>query len=70
MLPEVVSEVLGISLSKVLELYFIELDEGRRDRLIWDAIDRCRMGDQDREWLERESHRRDAAEVASYQEDG
>jgi hypothetical protein len=32
MLPEAVSEALGISLSEVLELYFGELDEVRRDR--------------------------------------
>jgi hypothetical protein len=39
MLPEAVSEVLGISLSKVLDLYFGELDEVRRGCLIGDAID-------------------------------
>jgi hypothetical protein len=69
MLPEAVSEALGISLSEVLKLYFGQLDEVRRDCLIWDAIDRRRMGDQDREWLKQESRRREAAEVSSYWED-
>jgi hypothetical protein len=34
MLPEAVCEALGISLSGVLNLYFRELDEVRRGRLI------------------------------------
>jgi hypothetical protein len=33
-LPEAVSEALGISLSKVLDLYFRDIDEVVRDRLI------------------------------------
>jgi hypothetical protein len=69
MLPEAVSEVLGISLSEVLDLCFGELDEVRRGRLIGDAIDRRIMGEQDREWLEREARRREAADIASYCED-
>jgi hypothetical protein len=69
MLPEAVSEVLGISLSEVLDLYFGELDEVRRGCLIGDALDRRMLGQWDREWLEEESRRRDAAEISSYQED-
>jgi hypothetical protein len=60
---------LGISLSEVLDLYFGELDEVRRGRLIGDTLDRRMVGEQDREWLERESQRRDVAEVSSYHED-
>jgi hypothetical protein len=55
MLPEAVSEALGISLSKVLNLYFGEFGEVERGHLIGDAIDRRRMGEQDQEWLEEES---------------
>jgi hypothetical protein len=69
MFPEAVSEALGISLSEVLDLYFGELDEVQRGRLIGDTIDKRRLGEQDQEWLERESQRRDAMEVASYHED-
>jgi hypothetical protein len=69
MLPEAVSEALGISLSEVLDLYFGELDEVRRGHLIGDAIDRRMMGEQDREWLEGESQRRSAAEISSHRED-
>jgi hypothetical protein len=47
MLPEAISEALGISLSKVLDLYFRDIDEGWRDRLVWDAIDRHRMNEED-----------------------
>jgi hypothetical protein len=42
MLP---SEALGISLSKVLDLYFGELDEVRRGHLIGEALDRRMMGE-------------------------
>jgi hypothetical protein len=66
MLPEVISEALNISLSEVLDLYFRDIDEGHRDRLVWNTIDRWRMEVEDREWLERESRRRDAAEISSY----
>jgi hypothetical protein len=40
MLPEAVSEALGISLSDVLALYFGERDDVRRGHMIGDAIDR------------------------------
>jgi hypothetical protein len=69
MLPEAVSEALGISLSEVLDLYFGELDEVRRGLLIGDTLDRRMLGERDREWVEGESRRRDAAEVSSYRED-
>jgi hypothetical protein len=69
MLPEAISEVSGISLSEVLDLYFGELDEVRRGRLIGDAINRRMMGEQDREWLEGEARRRNAMEISSYRED-
>jgi hypothetical protein len=69
MLPEAVSEALGISLSEVLDLYFRELDEVGRGHLIGDAIDRRMLGEQDREWLEGESRRGDAAIISLYQED-
>jgi hypothetical protein len=70
MLPEAVSEALGISLSKVLDLYFGELDEVRRGHPIGDdALDRRMLGEQDHKWLQEESRRRDAAEISSYQED-
>jgi hypothetical protein len=42
LLPEAVSEALGISLSEVLNLYFGELDNDTRDHMVWGAINRCR----------------------------
>jgi hypothetical protein len=69
MLPEAVSEALGISLFEVLDLYFKELDEVRRGLLIGDMLDRRMLGEQDREWVEGESQRRDATEVSSSCED-
>jgi hypothetical protein len=57
LLPEVVSEALGISLSEVLNLYFGELDEGVRDRMLWDAIDRRRDEEEGEEWLAGEACR-------------
>jgi hypothetical protein len=47
MLPEAISEALGIGLSKVMALYFRGIDEGQRDRLVWDAIDRRQMNEED-----------------------
>jgi hypothetical protein len=55
MLPEAISEALGISLSEVLDLYFGGVSEEQRDRLVWDAIDRRRMNMEDEAWLEAES---------------
>jgi hypothetical protein len=57
-LPEAVSEALGISLAKVLNLYFGELDEGIRDRMVWDAIYRCRDQEKGEEWVAGEARRR------------
>jgi hypothetical protein len=52
------SEALGISLSKVLNLYFGELDDDIRDRMVWDAIDRRRDQDEGDEWVVEEARRR------------
>jgi hypothetical protein len=60
---------LGISLSKVLNLYFGELDEGTRDRMVWDAIDRCRGEEEDMHVLQQDSRRADEAEFRLYYED-
>jgi hypothetical protein len=62
LLPEAVSEALGTSLSEVLNLYFGELDEDTRDRLVWDAIDRRRGEEEDIDILREESRRADKAE--------
>jgi hypothetical protein len=59
MLPKEVSEALGISLSEVLDLYFGELDEVRRGRLIGDTLDWRILGERDQEWLEEESRKRE-----------
>jgi hypothetical protein len=66
MLPEAISEALGISLSKVLGLYFGGIGEEQRDRLVWDAIDRRRMNIEDEAWLEVESWRRDVVAEMVY----
>jgi hypothetical protein len=68
-LPEAVSEALGISLSEVLHLYFGELDEDTRDRLVWDVIDRRRGEEEDMDILREGSRRADEAEFRSYYED-
>jgi hypothetical protein len=47
MLPEAMSEALGISLSEVLALYFGEYDNVRRGHMIGDAIDRCRDSEEE-----------------------
>jgi hypothetical protein len=60
MLPEAISEALGISLSEVLDLYFGGVSEEQRDRLVWDTIDRRRVNMVDEAWLEAESWRIDA----------
>jgi hypothetical protein len=59
MLPEAVSEALGVDLSRVLSLYFGELDDVRRGCLIGEAIDRRRTIEEGEEWLAEEGHRRD-----------
>jgi hypothetical protein len=60
LLPEAISEALGISLSEVLDLYFRGVGEEQQDRLVWDTIDRRRMNVEDEAWLEAESRRLDA----------
>jgi hypothetical protein len=69
MLPQAMSEALGISLSEVLDLYFRKLDEVRRGCLIGDVLDRRMLGEWDHKLLEEESRRRDATEISLYQED-
>jgi hypothetical protein len=69
LLPEAISEALGISLSKVLILYFGELDKNTRDRMVWDVIDRCRGEEEDMHVLREDSRRADEAEFRSYYED-
>jgi hypothetical protein len=69
MLPEAMSETLGISLSKVLDLYFRELDEVRRGHLIGDTMDRRVQEEKDHERLGEEFRRRDEVEMVSYRED-
>jgi hypothetical protein len=69
LLPEAVSEALGISLSEVLNLYFGELDEDTWDRLVWDAIDRRRGEEEDMDILREESCRADEAKFRSYYKD-
>jgi hypothetical protein len=59
MLPAAVSEALGIDLDSVLCLYFRELDDMRRGRLIGEAIDRRRTIEEGEEWLAEEGRRRD-----------
>jgi hypothetical protein len=69
LLPEAISEALGISLSEVLNLYFGELDEDTQDRMVWDAIDRRRDEDEDMHILREGRHRAEEAELRSYYED-
>jgi hypothetical protein len=59
MLPEAVSEALGTSLSKVLNLYFGELNDVERGHFIGNAIDRRRTAEEGEGWLAEEAHRRD-----------
>jgi hypothetical protein len=68
MLPEAVSEALGISLSEVLNLYFGDLDEVRRDCLIliWELIARRRDEEEERYRFEENSQREQEAKLASY----
>jgi hypothetical protein len=63
MLPEVLSEVLGMSLAEVLDQYYSESDEDKRGRLIGDALDRKRMGDEDQAWLDQEARRREEEDI-------
>jgi hypothetical protein len=58
MLPIALSEVLGISLSEVLERYFDGSNEDERVRHIEDAVDRKRSEEEGEEWLAGEARRR------------
>jgi hypothetical protein len=58
MLPIALSEVLGISLSEVLERYFDGSNEEDRVRRIEDAVDRKRSEKEGEEWLAGEARRR------------
>jgi hypothetical protein len=69
LLPEAISEALGISLSEVLNLYFGELDEDTRDCMVWDAIDRCRGEEEDMHWMREDRRRANEAKFRSYYED-
>jgi hypothetical protein len=69
LLPEAMSKALGISLSEVLNLYFGELDEGTRDRMVWDAIDRRRGEEEDMHILWEGSRWADEAKFRAYYED-
>jgi hypothetical protein len=66
LLPEAISEALGISLSEVLDLYFGGVSEEQRDCLVWDAIDRRRINVEDEAWLEAESQRMNAVAEMVY----
>jgi hypothetical protein len=58
MLPAALSEVLGISLSEVMEWYFDGPGEEDRVRCIEDAVDRRRSEEKGEEWLVGEARRR------------
>jgi hypothetical protein len=60
MLPAALSEVLGISLSEVMDRYFNGSDEETRVRRIEEALDCRRTFEEGEEWLARESHKTDA----------
>jgi hypothetical protein len=68
-LPEAVSEALGISLSEVCDLYFGDIDEVRRERIVEEVQERrredCRQ-EEEREEAAKEEHRR---ELHLYYED-
>jgi hypothetical protein len=58
MLPEALSDALGISLSEVLECYYSISDLDERGRIIGEAIDRRRSEEEGEEWLAGEACRR------------
>jgi hypothetical protein len=59
MLPEALSEALGISLLEVVNQYYSESDDAKRDRLIGDALDQKRMEEEVEEWLWEEAQKAD-----------
>jgi hypothetical protein len=58
MLPEALSDALGISLSEVLEHYYSVSDVVERGHLIGEAMDRKRTAEEGEEWLAEEAHNR------------
>jgi hypothetical protein len=58
MVPEALSDALGISLLEVLEQYYSVSDVAERGRLIGEAIDRRRMEEEGEEWLAEEARKR------------
>jgi hypothetical protein len=66
MLPKALSKALGVSLSEVLDCYYIESDEVERGHLIENTLDREQMGDRDQEWLDGESQCREEAKISSH----
>jgi hypothetical protein len=58
MLPAALSEVLGISLSDVMERYFNGSSEDERVRRMEDAVERKRSEGEGEEWLAGEARRR------------
>jgi hypothetical protein len=60
MLPIALSEVLGISLSEVMERYFDGSGEEERVHHIEDALDQKRSEEEGEEWLAGEACRRSA----------
>jgi hypothetical protein len=57
MLPGALSEVLGISLSEVMDRYFDGSEELERVRWIEEALDRRWEVEEGEKWLARESHK-------------
>jgi hypothetical protein len=57
MLPEALSDTLGISLSEVLDRYYSVSDLVERGRLIGEAVDRRRSEEEGEEWLAEEARR-------------
>jgi hypothetical protein len=58
MLPEALSDALGISLSEVLARYYIISDLDERGHVIGEVIDRRRSEEEGEEWLAGEARRR------------
>jgi hypothetical protein len=69
MLPEAISEVLGVSLSEVHDLYFGNLDEVRRGCIIEEAVNRRQEDLQERDQFEEDSQRECEATLRSNYED-
>jgi hypothetical protein len=58
MLPVALSEVLGISISEVMDCYFDGLDKAERVRRIEDALDRKCTTEEGESWIVGEARRR------------